>query len=128
MLAAGGGVESLMALCEEKAIRRGHGAPYDALACGKINTEALGGLLGAAWEPIDDGPLKIAVAVSPWARPDAENGTERCHCYASCRCDGSRKTLPGWPYSFAAGLEWGASAWTALLGVVRVGPQIPATT
>ncbi|MGA5135435.1 transposase [Streptomyces olivoreticuli] len=77
--------------------------------------------------PVGDGPLKIAVDVSPWPRPDAETSTERCHCYTACRCDGSRKTVPGWPYSFAAGLEWGASAWTALLDAVRIGPDDDAT-
>ncbi|WP_327004415.1 transposase [Dactylosporangium sp. NBC_01737] len=38
-----------------------------------------------------------------------------------------RKTIPGWPFSFAAGLEWGASSWTALLDAVRVGPDDDAT-
>ena len=52
----------------------------------------------------------------------------RCHAYASCRCDGARKTIPGWPFSFAAGLEWGATSWTALLDAVRIGPQDSAST
>lgn len=75
----------------------------------------------------DDGPLKIAVDVSPWLRPDTETSAERCHCYMACRCDGSRKTIPGWPYSFAAGLEGAASSWTALLDAVRIGPDDDAT-
>jgi hypothetical protein len=34
-----------------------------------------------------------------------------------------RKTPPGWQFSFATGLEWGASSWTGLLDAVRIGPQ-----
>ncbi|MFJ5681083.1 transposase, partial [Streptomyces sp. NPDC093097] len=127
VLTVRGRAESLVALCEEHVFRRGHGALYDAVACGDIDTEALGRLLVAAWHPVDAGPVKIAVDVSPWARPDAETSPERCHCYTSCRCDGSRKTLPGWPYSVAVGLEWGASAWTAPLDAVRIGPEEDAT-
>src|SRR5216683_859137 len=119
---------SLVELSGEKAFRRGHGALYDALACGDIDEEALGGLLARSWEVPDEGPLKIAVDVSPWPRPDAETSEGRCHAYASCRCDGARKTIPGWPYSFAAGLEWGATSWTALLDAVRTGPQDSAST
>ncbi|WP_432986420.1 transposase [Dactylosporangium sp. CA-233914] len=51
------------------------------------------------------------------------NFPERCHCYTACRCDGARKTIPGWPFSFAAGLQWGASSWTTLLDAVRIGPH-----
>jgi DDE superfamily endonuclease len=119
---------SLAGLSGEKAFRRGHGALYDALACGDIGQEVLGGLLARSWEVADEGPLKIAVDVSPWPRPDAETSEGRCHAYAACRCDGARKTIPGWPYSFAAGLEWGATSWTALPGAVRIGPLDSAST
>jgi hypothetical protein len=118
---------SLAGLSEQNAFRRGHGALYDALACGAIDVEALGGLIADSWESTDDGPVKIAVDVSPWARPDAPTSEGRCHCYASCRCDGARKTIPGWPFSVAAGLEWGASSWTAPLDAHRIGPDDDAT-
>ncbi|MGW2324119.1 NF041680 family putative transposase [Streptomyces sp. NPDC001680] len=127
VLTAPGRVGSLVEFSEVNAFRRGHGALYDALACGTVDTGALRGLLAGAWGPVGDGPLKIAVDVSPWPRPDAETSAERCHCYTACRCDGSRKTIPGWPYSFAAGLEWGASSWTALLDAVRIGQDDDAT-
>ncbi len=117
-----------MELSGEKAFRRGHGALYDALGCGDIDQEMLGDLLARSWEAVDEGPLKIAVDVSPWPRPDAETSEGRCHAYASCRCDGARKTIPGWPYSFAAGLEWGATSWTALLDAVRISPGDSAST
>lgn len=120
-------VSSLVELSLEKAFRRGHGALYDALACGEVDVAALAMLLAETWEPADDGPVKIAVDVSSWPRPDAVTSAERCHCYTSCRCDGVRKTIPGWPFSFATGLEWGASSWTALLDAVRIGPQDDAT-
>lgn len=65
MLTTDGPMVSLAGLSEENAFRRGHGALYDALACGAIDGEALGGLIAASWEPTDDGPVKIAVDVSP---------------------------------------------------------------
>lgn len=33
-----------------------------------------------------------------------------------------RRALPGWPYSFVAVLETGATSWTQVLDVVRPGP------
>ncbi|MGI5186284.1 NF041680 family putative transposase [Dactylosporangium sp. CA-152071] len=127
VLTADGPVSSLVELSLEKAFRRGHGALYDALACGEVDVAALTALIAASWEPADDGPVKVAVDVSAWPRPDAVTSEGLCHCYTSCRCDGARKTIPGWPFSFAAGLEWGASSWTALLDAVRIGPQDDAT-
>jgi hypothetical protein len=127
VLTADAGVSSLVELSLEKVFRRGHGALYDALACGEVDVGALGALIAGAWEPADDGPVKIAVDVSAWPRPDAVTSEGLCHCYTACRCDGVRKTIPGWPFSFAAGLEWGASSWTALLDAVRIGPQDDAT-
>jgi len=102
VLCAGGPVTSLVELCQAKRFRRGHGALYDALACGRLDAAAVGRLLAGSWEPADEGPLKIAVDVSAWPRPDAETSPERCHCYHCCRCDGARKTIPGWPFSVAS--------------------------
>jgi hypothetical protein len=120
-------VRSLVELCQEKAFRRGWGAVYDGLANGRVDVAELGELLASCWQPVDAGPVKIAVDVSAWPRPDAVTSPGLCHCYAACRCDGSRKTIPGWPFSFAAGLEWGATSWTALLDVTRIGAQDDAT-
>jgi hypothetical protein len=127
VLTVTGPVDSLVGLSEEKAFRRGHGALYDALACGSVDLTRLAELLAGSWESADAGPVKIAVDVSPWPRPDAVTSAGRCHCYTSCRCDGARKTIPGWPFSFAAGLEWGASSWTALLDARRICPDDDAT-
>jgi len=123
VLTADGPVSSLVELSLEKAFRRGHGALYDAVAGGEIDVDGLATLIAGGWVPADDGPVKIAMDVSAWPRPDAVTSRERCHCYTSCGCDGARKTIPGWPFSFVAGLEWGASSWTALLDAVRIGPR-----
>lgn len=120
-------VESLVRLAEEAAFRRGHDALYAALSSGVVAVGALGRLLADSWEPADAGPVKVAVDVSPWPRPHAETSPERANCYRSCRCRGSGKTVPGWPYSFAAGLEWGANSWTALLDAARLTPDDDAT-
>src|SRR5213078_4769927 len=127
VLTTSGPVHSLVELSLAKAFRRGHGALYDALADGEVDAEMLAGLLASSWESPDAGPVKIAVDTSAWPRPDAVTSPQLCHCYTTCRCDGSRKTIPGWPFSFAAGLEWGATAWTALLDAVRIGPNDHAT-
>jgi hypothetical protein len=127
VLTAQGPVQSLVELSQEKAFRRGHGALYDALAGGDVDVARLAGLIASSWQPADEGPVMIAVDTSAWPRPDAVTSPGLCHCYTACRCDGARKTIPGWPFSFAAGLEWGASSWTALLDAVRVGPADDAT-
>jgi hypothetical protein len=120
-------VGSLVELSQERAFRRGHGALYDALACGEVDASAVAQLLARSWQVPDDGPVKVAVDVSPWPRPDAVTSPGLCHCYSSCRCDGARKTIPGWPFCLAAGLEWGATSWTAPLDAVRIGPDQDAT-
>ncbi|WP_434740749.1 NF041680 family putative transposase [Micromonospora sp. SH-82] len=127
VLTADGPVASLVELSLENVFRRGHGALYDAVACGEVDVAALATLISRTWVPVDDGPVKIAMDVSAWPRPDAVTSEGRCHCYTACRCDGMRKTIPGWPFSFAAGLEWGASSWTAVLDAARIGPDDDAT-
>jgi len=127
VLTAEGPVSSLVELSLENAFRRGHGALYDAVARGEVDVAAVTALIAQTWEPVDDGPVKIAMDVSAWPRPDAVTSEGLCHCYTACRCDGVRKTIPGWPFSFAAGLEWGASSWTALLDAARIGPDDDAT-
>jgi hypothetical protein len=127
VLTADGPVDSLVELSLEKAFRRGHGALYDALARGDIDVQGVRRLLAGSWEPADEGPVKVAVDVSPWPRPHAETSAGRCFCHAPCRCTSTRKAVPGWPYSFAAGLEWGATSWTALLDAARLEPGEDAT-
>ena len=81
-------VHMLAELSLEPECRRGHGAVYDAVNCGRVQVarlrRALAGLPLPAWP---DGRIRLAADVSSWLRPDAETSPERlfCHCYARGR-------------------------------------------
>ena len=122
VLCADGPVISLPELSLTAEHRRGHGAMYDALACGRIDPARLTMALAGLALPRRDGQLVVAIDVSPWPRPDAECSPQRLHCHRPCRCDGVRQTIPGWPYSVAAALGTGRSSWTAPLDIRRLGP------
>jgi DDE superfamily endonuclease len=121
-------VHMLAELSLEPECRRGHGAVYDAVNCGKVQfarlRRAMASLPLPAWP---DGRIRLAVDVSNWLRPDAETSPERlfCHCYARGR--GNAQMIPGWPYSFVAALEPGRTSWTLPLDAVRLGPADDAT-
>ena len=108
--------------------RRGHGALYDALNCGRVDIARLRWALAClplpAW---DDGRIRLAADVSNWLRPDAATSPGRlfCHCYA--RGKGNAQMIPGWPYSVIAALEPGRTSWTLPLDAVRLGPADDAT-
>jgi hypothetical protein len=123
VLCAEGPVTSLPQLSLMTEHRRGHGAMYDALACGRIDLARLTMVLAGLPLPRRDGQLVVAIDVSPWPRPDAECSPQRLHCHRPCRCDGVRQTIPGWPYSVAAALGTGRSSWTAPLDIRRLGPD-----
>ena len=123
VLCAEGPVTSLPELSLVPEHRRGHGAMYDALACGRIDLTRLTMALAGLSLPRRDGQLVIAIDVTPWPRPDAECSPHRLHCHRPCRCDGVRQTIPGWPYSVAAALGTGRSSWTAPLDIRRLGPH-----
>ena len=89
-------VTSLVELSLEPIFQRGHGALYAALAQGTINEDALRDLL--ATHIPDDTPLVFGVDCSTYPRPDAECSPEHGHHYSPCRCDGDRKTVPGWSF------------------------------
>jgi hypothetical protein len=64
--------------------------------------------------------LRFAIDATPCPRPDAECSPEREHVHHdACRCDGTRKTIAGWEYQFAAAVGHLRTAWTALAGVAR---------
>jgi hypothetical protein len=64
--------------------------------------------------------LRFAIDATPYPRPDAECSPGRGHVHHdACRCDGTRKTIPGWEYQFAAALGHLRTAWTALADVER---------
>jgi hypothetical protein len=103
--------------------RRGHGALYDAVNCGRVDVARLRWSLACLPLPSwADGRIRLAVDVSNWLRPDAGTSPGRlfCHCYG--RGKNSAQMIPGWPYSFVAALEPGRTSWTRLLDAVRLGP------
>lgn len=75
----------------------------------------------------DGGRLVLAVDVSPWLRPDAPCSAERLFCHVYGRAKSASQFIPGWPYSFVAVLEPGATSWTSILDVLRLGPEDDAT-
>ena len=121
-------VHMLAELSLEPEHRRGHGALYGAVNCGRVDIarlrRALAGLPLPAW---DDGRIRLAADVSNWLRPDAATSPDRlfCHCYA--RGKGNAQMIPGWPYSVIVALEPGGTSWTLPLDAVRLGPAGDAT-
>jgi len=88
VLCVDGPVRTLAGLSLAAEHRRGHGALYDAVSCGRIQAgrlrRALAGLPLPAWP---DGRIRLAVDVSNWLRPDAATSPERlfCHVYGRGR-------------------------------------------
>jgi hypothetical protein len=66
---------------------------------------------------------RFAIDATPYPRPDAECSPERGHVHHdACRCDGTRKTIPGWEYQFVAAVGHLRTAWAALIDVERTTP------
>ena len=69
------------------------------------------------------GRLRFAIDATPYPRPDAECSPERGHVHHdACRCDSTRKTIPGWEYQFTAALGHLRTARAALIDVERTTP------
>ena len=67
--------------------------------------------------------LRFAIDATPYPRPDAECSPGRSHVYHdACRCDSTRKTIPGWEYQFLAAVGHLRTAWAALTDVERTTP------
>ncbi len=67
--------------------------------------------------------LRFAIDATPYPRPDAECSPGRDHVHHdACRCDGTRKTIPGWEYQFTAAIGHLRTAWAALIDVERTTP------
>ena len=66
---------------------------------------------------------RFAIDATPYPRPDAECSPGREHVHHdACRCDGTRKTIPGWEYQFTAAIGHLRTAWAALVDVERTTP------
>jgi DDE superfamily endonuclease len=123
VLCADGPVASLVGLSLAAEHRRGHGALYDAVNCGRVQVDRLRRTLAGLPLPRDgQGRIMLAVDVSNWLRPDAATAPDRSFCHAYGRGKSAAQLIPGWPYSFVAALEPGRSSWTAMLDVVRLRP------
>ncbi|WP_433415262.1 NF041680 family putative transposase [Microtetraspora malaysiensis] len=128
LLCADGAVRSLVDLTLTPEHRRGHGALYDGLNCGRIEENRLRAVLTDLPIPKTvDGRIVLVVDVSPWLRSDAPTSAERLFCHVYGRGKNQAQLIPGWPYSFVAALEPGRTSWTAVLDAVRLGPTDDAT-
>ncbi len=128
VLCADGAVKSPVDLTLLPEHRRGHGAMYGGLNHGRIDVGQLRTVLAGLPLPrFDGGRLVLAVDVSPWLRSDAPCSAERLFCHVYGRAKTASQFIPGWPYSFVAVLEPGATSWTAILDAVRLGPVDDAT-
>ncbi len=128
VLCADGAVKSPVDLTLLPEHRRGHGAMYGGLNQGRIDVGRLRAVLaGLSLPRFDGGRLVLAVDVSPWLRSDAPCAAERLFCHVYGRAKTASQFIPGWPYSFVAVLEPGATSWTPVLDAVRLGPVDDAT-
>ncbi|MET7899904.1 transposase, partial [Streptomyces mirabilis] len=128
VLCADGAVKSPVDLTLLPEHRRGHGAMYGGLNHGRIDVDRLQTVLAGLPLPrFEGGRLVLAVDVSPWLRSDAPCSAERLFCHVYGRAKTASQFIPGWPYSFVAALEPGATSWTAILDTVRLGPADDAT-
>jgi DDE superfamily endonuclease len=120
LLCADGPVSSLVGLCLAPEHRRGHGALYDAVNHGELDSERLRTLLAGLPLPRFGRRIVLAVDATPWLRPDAPTCPERLFCHVYGRARETDQLLPGWPYQLAAACESGPTSWTAPLDVVRL--------
>lgn len=128
VLCAEGAVKSPVDLTLLPEHRRGHGAMYGGLNHGRIDVDRLRTVLAGLPLPrFDGGRLVLAVDVSAWLHSDAPCSAERQFCHVYGRAKTALQFIPGWPYSFVAVLEPGATSWTAILDAVRLGPVGDAT-
>ncbi len=129
VLCADGPVRSLVELSLVGEHRRGHGALYDALACGRLDIDRLRTALASVPLPrAADGRLVLAVDITCWLRPDAHTSPQRILCHTYGRGKDQAIMIPGWPYSMVVALESGRSSWTAPLDAVRLAPGDDAAT
>jgi DDE superfamily endonuclease len=99
-------------------------AEHDVIDCGLLDA-ALAGVPAEAAGQVRDACARwsrprFAIDATPYPRPDAECSPGRGHVHHdACRCDGTRKTIPGWEYQFTAAIGHLRTAWAALIDVER---------
>src|SRR5262249_47178755 len=119
-----GPVRNLAALSLAPGHRRGHGALYDAVNCGRIEIARLRrSLAGLPLPRAAGGRLMLAVDVRNWLPPGAAARPGPPVCHGDGRGKGQGQMIPGWPYSVVAALEPGRTSWTAVLDAIRLGPD-----
>lgn len=98
LLCTDGPVKTLVELSLALEHRRGHGALYGGLNCGRLDVARLRrALTGLALPLAADGRIVLAVDVSNWLRPDANTSPDRLFCHTYGRGRGSAWMIPGWP-------------------------------
>ena len=111
VLCVDGPVKSLVGLSLAPEHRRGHGALYNGVNCGRIDVERLRvTLAGLPLPRAADGRIVLAVDVSAWLRSDAPTSPQRLFCHVHGRAKSSAQMIPGWPYSFVAALKTGRTS------------------
>ncbi|MFI0898207.1 NF041680 family putative transposase [Streptomyces sp. NPDC020983] len=128
LLCTDGPIKALVDLALAPEHRRGHGALYGALNCGRIEADQLRATLAELPLPrTAGGRIVLAVDVSSWLRSDAVTTPDRLFCHVHGRAKNAAQFIPGWPYSFVVALENGRASWTGILDAVRLGPEDDAT-
>jgi hypothetical protein len=120
VLCAAGPVGSLPRLSLEPACRRGHGSVYAALARGRVDAGALGGLLaefGPAW-----GPVVFAVDATTWPRCAAVTSPGRGLYYHPSRQTRGKPVVAGWCYQLVSQLSFGRDSWCWPADARRIEP------
>jgi DDE superfamily endonuclease len=98
VLCVDGPVRDLAGLSLAPEHRRGHGALYDAVNCGRIDiTRLRRSLAGLPLPRAAEGRLVLAVDVSNWLRPGAATSPDRLFCHVYGRGKGQAQMIPGWP-------------------------------
>jgi hypothetical protein len=128
VLCTDGPVKTLVGLSLAPEHRRGHGALFDAVNAGRVDLGRLRDLLAAQPLPRASaadgvGRIVLAVDVTPWLRPEAATSPDRLFCHVYGRGKNQAQMIPGWPYSMVAAIEPGRTSWTAMLDVMRLGPD-----
>jgi hypothetical protein len=121
ILAAHAAVPSPVHLSLEASHRRGWGSLYAALRRGRIDAEALRGLLARHALAGSETPV-FAVDVSVWPRCDAEASPQRGFYYHPSRHSAGQPIVAGWAYQFIARMGFVRESWTAPVDVERLRP------